>query len=86
MASLVQRLGKPRSWWVCYGAAVVALVAGGLLVALYFAGVESAARIGFWLIVTCWLVGVVALVVYYVGQFRGRYRNLHGKSWAQLPW
>jgi hypothetical protein len=31
-------------------------------------------------------VGVVALVVYYLGQFRGRYRDLHGRSWAQLPW
>ena len=86
MASLVQRLGKPRSWWVCCVAAVVALVAGGLLVGLYFAGVELAARAGNWLILACWLVGVVALVVYYVGQFRRRYRNLHGRSWAQRPW
>jgi hypothetical protein len=46
MASVAQRLGKPRSWWVCCVAAAVALVAGGLLVGLYLAGVESAASVG----------------------------------------
>ncbi len=86
MKNLVQNLGKPRSWWVCGSVALVALVGGGLLLGLYFAGVESAARAGIWLDTACWLVGVVALATYYVGQFRGRYRNLQGKSWAQLPW
>ena len=86
MRNLVQKLGKPRSWWVCCAAALIALVAGGLLIGLYFAGISSAARIGFGLVIACWLVGVVALVMYYTGQLRGRYCNLHGKSWGQLPW
>jgi hypothetical protein len=86
MRNLVRKLGKPRSWWLCWLAAVVALVAGALLVGLYFAGIESAAQVGIWVITACWLAGVAALVVYYMGQLRGRYHNLHGKSWSQLPW
>ena len=86
MRNLIQKLGKPRSWWVCCVAALLALVAGSLLVGLYFAGITSAARVGFWLVTVCWLVGIVALVMYYIGQLSGRYRHLHGKSWGQLPW
>jgi hypothetical protein len=48
-------------------------------------GVRAAHVAGFVLILGCWLVGAAALVVYFNGMFRGRYRQLRGKSWAQLP-
>jgi len=86
MHDVIKRLGKPRSWWICILSALTAIGVGGPLVGLAIAGVEHAAIIGSWVVLICWLVGIVALVIYYNGMFRDRYRNLQGKSWAQLPW
>jgi len=86
MRNLVQKLGKLRSWWVFTLAGVTALCVGGPLVGLALIGVRAAHVAGFVLILGCWLVGAAALVVYFNGMFRGRYRQLRGKSWVQLPW
>jgi hypothetical protein len=86
MDQFIRRLGKPRSWWLTMFAALAALVLGSASVGLYFLGVPVAARIGYYIIIVCWLVGVTSMFVYVRGQFRGRYRALHGKPWSQLPW
>jgi hypothetical protein len=86
MRTLVQKLGKPRSWWVFTAACIIGLLLGGLCVGLYFAGVQAAHRVGFWIIVICWSLAAWSCGSYYVGLFSGRYRNLHGKNWSELPW
>jgi len=86
MQTLIRKLGKPRSWLVFSAACLTALLLGALCVGLYFAGWQAAQRLGFWIILICWVVAGVSCISYFVGQFYGRYRNLRGKGWAELPW
>ena len=86
MQSFIKQLGKPRSWLVFAAACVVGVVAGASCVALYFAGVHMAGRIGFWLAVACWAVAALSCLSYFAGLASGRYRDLQGKGWAELPW
>lgn len=86
MQAFIKNLGKPRSWLVFAAACLAALLLGGLSVGLYFAGVHAAGRIGFWIVVSCWVVAVLSCMSYFVGQVSGRYRDLRGKGWAELPW
>ena len=86
MQSLIPKLGKPRSFLVFAAACLAGLLIGGLCVGLYFVGLQAAERVGFWVIVVCWAIAAVSCLTYFVGQFSGRYRNLQGKSWAELPW
>jgi hypothetical protein len=86
MQTLIQKLGKPRSFLIFAAACVAGLLLGGLCVGLYFAGLQIAGRIGFWIIVICWAVAGLSCLSYLIGQFSGRYRNLQGKGWTELPW
>lgn len=86
MQALIKKLGKPRSWLVFTGACLAGLLLGGICVGLYFAGLQAAQRIGFWIVVVCWAVAGFSCLSYFIGQFSGRYRDLQGKGWAALPW
>ncbi len=86
MQTLIQKLGKPRSFLVFATACLVGLLLGSMCVGLYFAGLQAAGRIGFWIIVICWTVAGISCISYFVGQLSGRYRDLQGKDWADLPW
>ena len=86
MQTLIRRLGKPRSWLVFVASCVTGLLLGGLCVGLYFAGFQTAGRVGFWVVVLCWAAAAFSCLSYLVGQFSGRYRDLQGKGWAELPW
>ena len=86
MQTLIQKLGKPRSFLVFAAACLAGVLLGALCVGLYFAGLQTAGRVGFWVIVVSWAVAGFSGLSYFVGQFSGRYRDLQGKSWADLPW
>jgi hypothetical protein len=86
MQTFIQRLGKPRSFLVFSAACLTGLLLGGLCVVLYFMGLPLAQRVGFWIVVVCWAIAGFSCLSYFVGQFSGRYRNLQGKAWAELPW
>jgi len=85
MQTLIRKLGKPRSWLVFAAACLAGLLFGGLCIGLSFAGLQAAGRVGLWLIVCCWAVAGYACLSYFFGQFSGRYRDLKGKGWAELP-
>jgi Trk-type K+ transport system membrane component len=86
MNALIQKLGKPRSWLIFAATCLAGLFLGGLCVGLYFAGLQAAGRVGFWVTVACWATSGFSCLSYFIGQFSGRYRELQGKSWAELPW
>jgi uncharacterized YccA/Bax inhibitor family protein len=86
MRDLIKRLGKPRSWLVFTTTCIAGLLLGGLCLGLYFAGLHVAGWIGFVVVIVCWVVAAFSSLSFFVGQFSGRYRNLQGKSWSELPW
>jgi len=86
MQTLIKKLGKPRSFLVFTAACLVGLLLGGLCVGFYFAGLEVAKHIGFWVAIVCWAVAGFSCISYFAGQFSGRYRDLQGKAWTDLPW
>jgi len=86
MHILIRKLGKPRSFLVFAAACLAGLLLGSLCVLLYFAGLEAAGRAGVWVVVACWATAAFSCLSYFFGQLSGRYRNLQGKGWSELPW
>ena len=86
MQALIQKLGKPRSFLVFAASCIASVVLGGLFTGLYFAGLKSVHLPAFLILVICWVIAAFSCISYYIGQISGRYRNLHGKRWSELPW
>lgn len=86
MQDIIKRLGKPRSFLVSGMAVIICIVVVAPCVLLGYLGNERAALVGFFVGVGCWAVFMTSLLSYIVGQSAGRYRNLGGKSWSELPW
>jgi hypothetical protein len=86
MQTFIKNLGKPRSWLVFTAACLAGLLLGALCVGLYFSGWHPAGQIGFWIVAACWVSAAFSCISYFFGQLSGRYRDLRGKSWAELPW
>ena len=85
--NLVKRAGKPRSFWLLAASCVLGLVVGVHAVALQSLGApRGLLLVTFWLAVGLWLTAAASAGMYFKGQLSGRYRDLAGRSWAELPW
>lgn len=86
MRNLIKKLGKPKSWWLTMGCVVAALPFGLIVMAIYWLGVTSHMRASIYVLLAMWLTGVFGMMIYCIGQLSGRYKNLKGRGWTDLPW
>jgi hypothetical protein len=77
---------RPRSFWIAFLIGAVAPVIALPYVILVNSGVINHGLFGFFFFVVLWLVAFASLIYYYYGQLRGRYKDLSGRSWSELPW
>ena len=68
------------------GCALAALTFGLIVMIVYWLGVTAHIRASIYVVVAIWLTGVLSMLVYFIGQLTGRYKNLQGRKWSDLPW
>ena len=93
MDRLIKKLGKPKSFLVffsvCLACGFIAAVGLGLHFVFHVSfppigpgAVKTIVHIGLF----CWLTCIVCLLYYYLGQLAGKYEDLKGRGWSELPW
>ena len=93
MDELIRKLGKPKSLLVlmalCSLCAAVALL--GFL--FHFLGVLSIENVGpefgkviIAVFLLIWTTVVICMGTYFIGQLSGKYSDLTGRGWEDLPW
>jgi hypothetical protein len=93
MDKIIKKLGKPRSFLVffSFGATCGLVAAIGLSLHFVFHVSfsplnSSTIKIIFWIFLSGWLTSLACLFVYYAGQLSGKYVDLKGRGWSDLPW
>ena len=90
---LIRKLGKPKSFLVMFAICLMCAVFALLVLLLHFSGLASLENISpkavlvfVPIFLSMWLTLMVCMGVYYVGQLSGKYSDLEGRGWGDLPW
>jgi hypothetical protein len=83
---IIRSAARPKSFWamfaVCFSAPIIALP----YVLLVNYGVIRHTMLGFLFFVAWILLAACFLFQYLSGLLAGKYRDLKGLSWSELPW
>lgn len=93
MDKIIKKLGKPRSFLVLFAFGATCGVIAAFVFILNFVFGISTTPLNPSLIITLififlsgWLVSVALLFTYYAGQVSGKYVDIKGRGWSDLPW
>ena len=78
---------KPKSAWLAWSAVLVALVCCGLAVSIVLlTGSRAMQILAFVVGIACWLVVAGAMVLYFLRNLSGAYRNLPERPLRDQVW
>ena len=86
LTKTIQSAGRPKSFWIAFALCSLLPLIGLLYMLLLHYGHIEHTILGFLFFLTLILVATCFMAYYFVGMVSGKYRNLKGLRWAELPW